>query len=142
MRPTKGEFSNGISAYQQCGIRTEIESASAHKLIQMLLDGALTKTRIARRCIEHRDIVGKCENIDWSMEIIGGLRGSLNLQSGGVIAENLDTLYEYMCRQLALANVRNDVGLLDEVLSLLGEIKAGWDGIESLISHGPVAVAL
>ncbi|MFT4583502.1 MAG: flagellar protein FliS [Gammaproteobacteria bacterium] len=142
MRPKKGELSTGISAYQQCGIRTEIESASAHKLIQMLLDGALTRIRIARRCIEQEDIVGKCENVDWSLEIIGGLRGSLNLKSGGIIAENLDALYDYMCRQLALANVRNDMNLLDEVLSLLGEIKAGWDGIEPLISHEPVAVAL
>ena len=141
MRSPKGEFTTGISAYQQCGIRAEIESASAHRLIQMLLDGALTKIRIARRCIEQGDIVGKCENIDWSMEIIGGLRGSLNLQSGGVIAENLDALYEYMCRQLALANVRTDVNLLDEVVSLLAEIKDGWDGIESLISHEPVALA-
>ncbi len=142
MRPSKGEFNSGISAYQQCGVRTEIESASPHKLIQMLINGALTKIRIARRCLEQGDIVGKCENIDWSMEIIGGLRGSLNLKSGGVIAENLDALYEYMCRQLALANVRGDVALLDEVLSLLGEIKAGWDGIEPLVSTEAVAAAL
>jgi len=142
MRPSKGDFSNGISAYQQFGVRTEIESAAPHRLIQMLVDGALTKIRIARRCIEHGDVVGKCENIDWSMAIIGGLRGSLDLNSGGVIAENLDSLYEYMCRQLALANARTDVVLLDEVLSLLREIKAGWDGIEPLVAEPSVATAL
>ena len=142
MRPSKGDFSNGISAYQQFGVRTEIESAAPHRLIQMLVDGALTKIRIARKCMERGDVVGKCENIDWSMAIIGGLRGSLDLNSGGVIAENLDSLYEYMCRQLALANVRTDHLLLDEVLSLLGEIKAGWDGIEPLIAQESVAAAL
>ena len=142
MRSSKGEFANGISAYQQFGVRTEIESASAHKLIQMLIDGALGKIRIARRCIEHGDVVGKCENIDWSIAIIGGLRGSLNLKSGGVIAENLDALYDYSCRRLALANVKGDVFLLDEVLSLLDEIKQGWDGIESLVPQGVVAAAV
>ncbi len=141
MRSTKGEFSNGISAYQQFGVRTEIESASPHKLIQMLLNGVLTKIRVARRCIEHGDIVGKCENIDWSMAIIGGLRGSLNLKSGGVIAENLDALYDYMCGQLALANARSETALLDEVLSLLDEIKAGWDGIEPIVEQESVAAA-
>ena len=142
MRPSKGDFSNGISAYQQFGVRTEIESAAPHRLIQMLVDGALTKIRIARRCVEQGDVVGKCENIDWSIAIIGGLRGSLNLKSGGVIAENLDALYDYMCRQLALANLRSEVSLLDEVLSLLGEIKAGWDSIEPLVAQDSVAAAL
>ena len=142
MRPSKGDFSNGISAYQQFGVRTEIESASPHKLIKMLIDGALTNIRVARRCIEQGDIVGKCENIDWSMAIIGGLRGSLNFESGGVIAENLDGLYEYSCKQLALANARGDVALLDEVLSLLGEIKQGWDGIEPVVEQPSTAAAL
>lgn len=142
MRPSKGEFTNGISTYQQFGVRTEIESASPHKLIQMLIDGALAKIRIARRCLEQGDVAGKCENIDWSMAILGGLRGSLNLKSGGVIAENLDAIYEYASRQLAVANARNDVALIDEVLSLLGEIKQGWDGIESLVPQESVAAAL
>jgi len=142
MRPSKGDFSNCISAYQQFGVRTEIESASPHKLIKMLIDGALTNIRVARRCIEQGDIVGKCENIDWSMAIIGGLRGSLNFESGGVIAENLDGLYEYSCKQLALANARGDVALLDEVLSLLGEIKQGWDGIEPVVEQPSTAAAL
>jgi flagellar protein FliS len=141
MRTSKGDLSNGISAYQQFGVRTEIESASPHKLIQMLINGALAKIRVARTCTEHEDIVGKCENIDWAIAIIGGLRGSLNLDGGGVIAQNLDGLYEYTCRQLALANVRNDVELLDEVIGLLGEIKAGWDGIEPELDEDNVAAA-
>ena len=87
------------------------------------------------------DIVGKCENIDWSIAIIGGLRGSLNLDEGGEIATNLDALYEYMCGQLALANVRNETELLDEVVSLLSEIKAGWDGIEPRPSETTAAAA-
>jgi flagellar protein FliS len=129
MRPSKGDFGSGIAAYQQFGVRSEIEEANPHKLIQILIDGALAKIRVAHRCLEHGNIVGKCENIDWALAIIGGLRGSLNFESGGVIAANLDAPYEYMGRQLALANVRGDAQLLMEVVGLLGEIKAGWDGI-------------
>ena len=141
MRTSKGDLSAGMSAYQQFGVRTEIESATPHKLIQMLINGALAKMRVARTCTERGDIVGKCENIDWAIAIIGGLRGSLNLEDGGVIAANLDGLYEYMCRQLALANARSDVNLIDEVIGLLGEIKAGWDGIESEATADTVAAA-
>ena len=121
------------------GVRTEIESASPHKLIQMLIEGALAKVRVARHAIEKQDLVAKCENIDWALAIIGGLRGSLDLESGGVIAEKLDSLYEYISMQLALANARNDPLLLTEVMELLGEIKTGWDGIEAKVRDQSVA---
>jgi len=141
MRPSKGERGNGITAYQQFGIRSEIEEAGPHKLIKMLIDGALAKIRVAHRCLEQGDIVGKCENIDWALAIIGGLRGSLDFEGGGIIAANLDGLYEYMGRQLALANIRGDGELLNEVVSLLSEIKAGWDGIEPVGSVAERAAA-
>ena len=34
-------------------------------------------------------------------------------------------------RTLLQANAGNDAGLVDEVASLLGEIKTGWDEIEA-----------
>ena len=34
-----------------------------------------------------------------------------------------------MCRRLVLANSCNDETILDEVTSLMIEIKSGWDGI-------------
>jgi flagellar protein FliS len=63
------------------------------------------------------------------MNIIQGLRSSLDKDKGGDIAENLDSLYEYMGRRLLEANVNNDIAILDEVYGLLAEIKQGWDGI-------------
>jgi len=67
--------------------------------------------------------------ITWGMNIIQGLRTSLDAQKGGEVAANLDALYEYMGRRLLEANVSNDVAILDEVSSLLMEVKAGWDNI-------------
>ncbi|NNM01577.1 MAG: flagellar protein FliS, partial [Gammaproteobacteria bacterium] len=45
---------------------------------------------------------------------------------------NLDQLYDYMNRQLVFANLHNDVEKLNEVYELLGEIRAGWDGIKPI----------
>jgi flagellar protein FliS len=52
------------------------------------------------------------------------------MEAGGEIAENLDSLYDYMLRRLMKAHAENDVAILDEVISLLREIKLGWDGIK------------
>ena len=47
----------------------------------------------------------------------------------GEVATNLNNLYDYMMRTLLRANAGNDGELVDEVVSLLVEIKTGWDEI-------------
>ena len=53
----------------------------------------------------------------------------MNKDAGGEIAENLGNLYNYMQERLVVANLRNDESILDEVASLMVEIKMGWDGM-------------
>ena len=130
----------GLSEYKAVSMRSEIESASPHRLIQMLLDGAVTKVSIAKGCMERGDITGKCENIDWAMSIISGLQGSLDLEKGGQIAANLYALYDYTTRQLVVANARNDKQILDEISSLLNEIRSGWAGISPAENTASVEV--
>jgi flagellar protein FliS len=115
------------------GISGVVEAASPHRLIQMLLIGALDKIAIAKAAILKKDIPAKGENIGWAISIIDSLRASLNHEAGGDLADNLSALYEYMGQRLLLANVRNDVLILDEVATLMRQIKAGWDGIADQI---------
>jgi len=58
------------------------------------------------------------------------LREALDLQQGGEVAANLDSLYEYMVSRLVEANVKNEAEPLDEVAGLLRNVKAGWDAIQ------------
>jgi flagellar protein FliS len=118
-----------IEGYGRGAVESEVDYASPHRIIQMLLDGALEKVATAKGCIERNDVVEKSRFITWGMNIIQGLRSSLDKDKGGDIAENLDSLYEYMGRRLLEANVNNDIAILDEVYGLLAEIKQGWDGI-------------
>jgi len=120
---------NRISQYRQVGVQTGVESASPHKLIKMLIDGAIEKVQLARACLERNEIQRKCETVSWAMQIIDGLRGSLDMQAGGDIAANLDALYDYMLRRLLEGNLRNDVVAFDEVGKLLNELRDGWNGI-------------
>lgn len=118
-----------INGYGRSAVESELDYASPHRIIQMLMDGALSKIAIAKGCIDRGDMAGKVRHTTWAVNIISGLRASLDEQQGGEIASNLDALYEYMCTKLHEATINNDVNLLDEVTSLLAEIKAGWDAI-------------
>jgi flagellar protein FliS len=120
---------NRISQYRQVGVQTGVEAASPHKLIKLLIEGAIEKVQLARGYLERQDVQRKCETVSWAMQIIDGLRGSLDMKAGGDIAANLDALYDYMLRRLLEANLRNDVAGLDEVTKLLNELRAGWDSI-------------
>lgn len=128
----------GLEQYQKVGIQTEIEAASPHRLIQMLMDGALAKITTAKLCIEKQQVASKGENISIAISIIAGLRASLDKEQGGEIASNLDSLYDYMERRLLEANMHNDSSVLDEVSGLIHEIKSAWDAISPDITEQQV----
>jgi flagellar protein FliS len=123
---------NAVSAmkqYQQVSVHSGIMDASPHRLVQMLMEGALEKIALAKGNMANNEIANKGENISKAIAIISGLQSSLNIDSGGEIAENLDNLYDYMSHRLVVANLRNDESILDEVASLMIDIKMGWDGM-------------
>lgn len=117
-----------LKQYQQVGVQA-VTGASPHMLIQMLLEGALERIAGAKGHMLRND-PAKGGFISRAIGILDGLRESLNLEVGGDIAENLNQLYEYCQRRLLQANVANDAAILDEVASLLREIKTAWDAIE------------
>lgn len=115
-----------VAKYRQSG-SSEIEYATPHRLVQMLMEGALDKIAAAKGAIERNDIETRAGQIHWAISIVDGLRASLNLEVGGEVAANLDRLYEYMIRRLSDANRSSDIAPLDEVASLLKELKGAWD---------------
>jgi len=124
----------GVSQYKQVGAQTGVESATPHRLIQMLLEGALEKINLAKGYMQRSDIALKGTHISWAISIIDGLRMSLDKEAGGEIAENLDALYDYMGRRLVEANLNNDPVILTEVTGLLLEIKSAWDAIPGIMN--------
>jgi len=122
-------MSNKISNYAQVNRFSGVTDADPHRLVQMLLDGVISKIAIVKGLMQRKDIASKGELIGQAIAIIGGLRASLNKEAGGELATNLDDLYEYMEQRLLTANIKNDVTMLEEVSKLLHEIKAGWESI-------------
>jgi flagellar protein FliS len=125
----------GVSQYGKVAVGTEASFASPHRLIQMLMEGALDKIAFARGQLERGDVAEKGRNISWAISIIQGLSESLDLEAGGEIAANLEGLYDYMVRCLLLANKDNDIAKLDEVASLLKEVKSAWDAMPGELQH-------
>ncbi|MDP3814377.1 flagellar export chaperone FliS [Pseudomonas sp.] len=118
-----------LKQYQTVNTQAQAIEASPHRLIQMLMEGGLSRLAQARGAMARDQVALKGELISKAIGIIGGLREGLNLELGGDVAANLDSLYEYMIARLIEANVQNDAAPLDEVAALLRNVKAGWDAI-------------
>ena len=123
-------YGNRAAVYARISTETSIESASPHKLILMLYDGALVSLRTASVAMQNKDIPTKGLSISKAIDIIlNGLRVSLDLNAGGELAERLDALYEYMANRLLHANLHNNQAALDEVIGLLGTLREAWAAI-------------
>lgn len=128
--------------YQAVGVASGVMDATPHRLVQMLLDGAVEKIATAKGAMERNDVPEKGKYIVWAITIIGGLRSSLDLTKGGEIAANLESLYDYMERRLTKANIEDDVTILAEVAGLLSEIRDAWEAMPDDVKIGaPVTQA-
>lgn len=115
-----------LAAYSSASAHGGVAAADPHKLIVMLMDGALERIATARGCMERKETAEKARLLNRAVSIIGELRNCLDANAGGQIAANLGELYDYMCRTLLKANADNTVKQLDEVSHLLREIRDAW----------------
>ena len=123
-----------MSAYTQTKAQSGVESASATQLITMLLDGALERVAKAQGHMERGELAEQGEVIGKVIDIVASLDSYLDHDKGGEVSKTLESLYDYIVRQLYQANLKNDVSVLEEVASLLTEVRAGW--VESTNNQG------
>ena len=116
---------NGYQAYQ----KNKYSTASPHKLIAMLYDGAIRFANQAISCIEQRDIEGKASAIRRFQEIIYELISCLNFREGKVLADNLYSLYNYIIELSNKSSIEMSVQPLKEAIGIIVEIKSAWEQI-------------
>ncbi len=131
-----------INAYSNVGIETGVQAADPHKLILMLYEGAMLALVDAKFQMARGEIAAKGKSLSKAIAIIeNGLKASLDVKAGGELGEHLAALYDYMCNQLLVANLRNRPEIIEEISRLLGELRGAWEQIRPASAAAPQASA-
>ena len=115
----------GIAVYQENSVITQTQG----QIVVKLYDGAIRFLRQAIVCMERKDFAGKGQLINKALAIIDELDLCLNMEEGGEIAANLQSLYRFMVRHLQKANIDCDTRKVREVINCLETLNEGWKGI-------------
>lgn len=122
--------------YAKVGLETDVQSASPHRLVAMLFDGAFDAMNQAVVAIQNSNTELKNRSLSRAVRILDeGLRAGLDL-SAGQLATDLRELYGYVCMRLTQANLHSDLAAIEECQRLLTPVREAW----SAISQTPAAL--
>ena len=121
--------SQALNSYAAVQVDAGVEGASSHQLISMLFEGVFARIAQAKGAIQQGDLALKAAKVSETMKIIMGLRDFLDLEKGGELAANLDSLYDYIQRTLMSAHINNDTVKFDECRELLSQVSDAWEKI-------------
>lgn len=126
--------------------RSAAESTvSKPRIVQMLLDGAVTSIQNAIEAFDVEDIGVRFETIHNQTAkagaIVAQLRDALDLDSGGDFACRLGGLYVYIGNQLLRGNIRKDRTLLEEARRHLQVLQESWREMLTKSSPHPLSAA-
>lgn len=119
---------NPYNAYKQ----NSVNMASREKLLLMLLDGAVKYTKISRLAILEKDIARAHKELVRVQDIFLELMVTMD-RSSGKYMDDLYNLYDFIKRELARANIKKDVKIIDELLPIIEEVRDMWYEVDKKI---------
>ena len=117
--------------YQNAYKKASVNTLDQNKLIIMLYDGAIKNASFAVEHMKSGQIEKVHDCLIKTKNIVTELMATLNMDRGGDIAKNLQSLYSYMFSQLIEANMNKKTEPVVIVIDLLKELRAAWTQINS-----------
>ncbi len=104
----------------------QISTVDRGKLLLMMYDGGINFLKHAKDGLVNKDIVKFARFLSKGQAIIAELMNTLDFDSGGQIAKDLDRLYDFMLFYLTEANLQKDPEKVQRVINLLETIAGAY----------------
>jgi flagellar protein FliS len=99
-------------------------TASPGELTLMLYDGCLKNLKLAKIHIETKDFLKTNVVLQKAQNIICELMRSLDMNYP--VSKQLMQLYDFLMDALVWANVKKDIGKINEAIDLVSELRDTW----------------
>ncbi|WP_373279159.1 flagellar export chaperone FliS [Halalkalibacter okhensis] len=99
---------------------------SPQELTALLYEACVTNLENAIIFIDQKDFIQANEKLKLASDIVHRLGAGLNY-GAGIIADQLEQIYNYMADRLVEANIKKDKKIINEVIHLLTEIMSSWN---------------
>jgi flagellar protein FliS len=113
---------------------------NSQELTALLYEGFITNLEESLKSIERKNFIEANEKLQRANDILERLGVGLRYEAG-TIAEQLDTLYNYMASQLIEANLHKDAQIIQHVLKLIQPIAEAWNEIIKKKVHNQSSIA-
>ena len=121
---------NPYNIYKQ----NAVNMASSQQWLLMLLDGAVKYTKIARMAILNKDIARAHKELVRVQDIF--LELMITMDKNTKYMEDLYNIYDFIKNELAKANIKKDITIIDNTLPLIEEIRDMWYEVDAKIKSG------
>jgi flagellar protein FliS len=125
------QLNETYDSYRSVDLEARAAAASPYELVLMLFDGLLDELARARGHIEAKRYQQKGQSLEKCLNILNGLNSALDYEDGGEVVQGLARLYDYCIYRLSDVSVSLSLEGLDEVVSLLGVLREGWEGVSA-----------
>lgn len=112
------------SAYQ----KTNETIDDKQELLLKTYEEILSKLNIAAMAVEENDVSAKAEAISKASDALAVLKASIDFETGGEIANNLDALYAFCIDTLVKASANSDKKAIEDVRDIVNDIYTGFKG--------------
>ncbi len=99
---------------------------TSQELTSLLYEACVTNLEEAITLILKKDYIGVNQKLQKANDIIHRLGAGINYEAG-IIADQLEQVYNYIADRLVEANVKKDKKIIEEVIQLLSMIMSSWN---------------
>lgn len=129
---------DAVQAYRE----SEITGDNPVHLVVLLYDQVLRDLRRALDAFEKKDVERRCAELGHALLVLGQLQGSLNLDAGGEVAQNLDRFYDFVRSELLRASIEGAPERVEKQWRNLLGVREAWLEVERAQNKPAAAPAI
>lgn len=123
---------DNLKAYES----TSTLGLSQLELILKVYDGAIGAFTEAAELYSKNDLNGGYEKMERAKKFVTHLYTTLDPDNGGEIAEKLGKIYAFVLNQTDIAQATKDLQIIDDNISVLKNVRDGWQGLKDQHKNG------